>query len=455
MRMRLKGSSWILLAITLLVGLYAYFFEYKKKQADQVTKDQEALVIKLDKSDMTKIEIIHKDHVVLEKQAGAWKITSPVTDDADATQVNSFLDTVTQESIEMEISEDVMKPKVYGLDKPQAKMIFTGSKGTPIQVDIGEEAIQGKHYLRVNASNNVIVSSVQWKYLAEKKLADFRRKEILRGGDLQKISIEVSGKPKVLLVKGEKSWNVEGVKYAVDTPILHAYVTQAQNLRALSVESENQNTLAKFGLDKPALVLRVQSVDNKDPVVLRFGSPQNKGKDLYLVSSALKAVYKFQGAILSNFIKSASDFRDREEPFKFSLAEVIGVRTKGPKFDFRFIKKGEAWYLEKPDPNRDVDQTQLMMLLTSLQGARVHQYLGELPFKAERSIQLLDKDGNSLLLIQVAGAQKGTGRILIKSSHIPDVMSMDPAVVEAWPGLSLVKEKAVKEKVVQEKLQEK
>lgn len=428
--------------MTISVVLYAYFFEYKKRQTAEIQKEQDELILKFSKDEISKFTLTNKEKITIEKREGFWEVTAPVDDDADKIQVEGFLDILSKEKVEMEIGDDLQEPKIYGLDKPAASIEITGPNGKTKTVAVGAEAIQGKNYLRVGSEHSVIVSSAQWKILTEKTLKDFRSKQIYRGGDIVAIELEVPGQPKLVLKLLDGKWRLENAKFSLDDPAIKAFVSQIENLHATDVAAENQSSLGKFGLDKPAVILRLVGKENKDPVTLRLSPPQNNKKDSFIVSSGLKPVFKSYGGLAETLIKRPANFRDRDEPFKYSLAEVIGVRTKADQFDYRFIKKGEAWYLEKPEADRDVDQNALMNLLTALQGARVSEYLGKVPFKPLRSIDLLDKEGNSLLKVELGDEIKGKNRRLAKSSKVDEVFSIDSNLAGSLPGQGLVKEKA-------------
>jgi len=436
-----KRGVLLLLAITIIVSAYAYLIEYKKRTSDDEQKEKEALVIKFDRDAIDQISITNAQQVVLSKKENKWKITSPVEDDVDEMQVKSLLDSIAKERADMEIGDELMEPKIYGLDKPLAT-IEVHSGGESTKIEVGGEALQGKNYLRVNSAKGIIVSSSQWKYLAEKSIKDLRSRLILRSHDVQSVEVHVKGQKPFLLKQNDKKWVIEGARFNLDTPTVHSFIAQIENLRAMDVEAENQRQLSKYGLDQPAVVLRVVSKDNKDPVVIGLSGPRNNNKDSFVTNSTLKPIFKSYGELSKSFVKKPLDFRDRREPFQYSLAEVVGVRTKSSLFDFRFIKKGEAWYLEKPDEKRDVDQAQLVSLLTGLQEIRVQEYLGAVPFKAQRTIELLDKNGDVLLKLEIGDQVKGRNRRLAKSSKLGEVFAVDQALVDAWPGQTLVKEKA-------------
>jgi hypothetical protein len=439
--MKNKGS-WILALVTISVVAYAYFFEFKKRRSDDEQKEQAELIIKFPQADISKVILTNKEKIILEKKDSSWKIVAPVLDDADKIQVDGLLELLLQEKAEMEIGDDLQDAKIYGLDKPVASIEVTSTNGQAKLVSVGGEAIQGKNYLRIGNDKAVIVSSSQWKILTEKTSKDFRSKQIYRGGDIHTLEVEAPGQPKMVLKLQDGKWSLEGAKFNLDIPAIKAFVSQVENLHATDFASETQSNLGKFGLDKPAVVVRIVGKDNKDPATLRVSAPQNGSKDSFIVSNQLKPVFKSYGGLAATFLKRPANFRDREEPFQYTLAEVIGVRTKASQFDYRFIKKGEAWYLEKPEEKQDVDQNALMSLLTALQGARVSEYLGKVPFTPLRTIDLLDKEGNSLLKVEVGDEIKGKSRRLAKTSKVDEVFSLDSTLVDAWPGQGLVKEKA-------------
>ena len=442
----MKNKNVIVLTlVTLAVVTYTYIFEYKKRQETELKKEQDELVLKVSKDDIKRLTVINKEKIVLERQGEVWKITHPVVDDADSLQINSLLDLLLKEKAEIEIGDDIQDLKIYGLDKPLAGLEIEDKKGATVGVSLGAEALLGKNYLRLNKDNNVIVSSSQWKVLTERTLKELRSKTIYRGGNIRTVEVEVPSEKSIVLKLTEGKWKLEGEKFPVDEPAIKAFVAQVENLHATEIAAENQQDLAKYGLNQPAVTLRLIGKDDKDPVTVRISKPQNNKKDSFLISSALKPVFKSFGSLSDSFLRRPVSFRDKEEPFHYSLSDVIGVRTKASQFEYRFIKKGEAWYLEKPEVDRDVDQTELLSLLTSLQGARVREYLGKISFKPQRTIDLLDKEGNSLLKVELGDEIKGKNRRLAKTSRVDEVFSVDANLVDALPGQSLVKEKAKKQ----------
>jgi hypothetical protein len=442
--MKKHSSTLILLGFTVLVSLYAYFFEFKKKHSDEEKKQREALIFQVKKESIVGLKFKSENAFELKRVGDTWRIVRPVDDLAESGLVNSFLDSLLVEKSEMEISDDQIDFSIYDLKNPKYSFEVETSDQKVTSFYIGTDALESKRYLRVNQSNSVLVGSMAWQNYATKSMKDFRSKVIVRNSfdQLKKVEVENRSKgTRLFISKQDGKWAVENPKFDIDSRQVEAFITQIQNMRGQEIAFEDKKNLAIVGLSKPKVTLSLTFEGESEPLILSIGA-QQLDKSAYLISSQLKPIYYVYGAFADGFGKSALDFRDREKPFQFDLSRVHKIDLSSELFSSSLVKQDGEWKLATQNDKKNVDQAQVSSLLTQLSRLRAREFLTSgAPFKAKKSIQLRSDDGTAVFEVKIGSELKQKNQYFISSSLSKEVMTVDDEAIKALPFSSLVVDK--------------
>lgn len=165
-----------------------------------------------------------------------------------------------------------------------------------------------------------------------------------------------------------KSYN-EGLIPA-DSGNVSILIEKIGNIRR-SESFGNVSDLEKYGLAKPAVILKVKSDETESVIKLGKKTPADDG--VYLLKDNDKNLYVAESDILSAVDKTLYDFRDKKfanlEPekiagFDFSVADKT----------FKLEKTGDKWMLDAGKEYRADDEV-VRRVLNSLSAAQVKEFL--------------------------------------------------------------------------------
>jgi hypothetical protein len=241
-------------------------------------RDKAAL--SFDQTKVTSLELASDSQTIrLEKSDNEWKLVKPVQAPADFVSVNGVIGQLqsAQMTALKERPEELKDLKQYGLDKP-AVVATLGMGATSMKFELGKEADTGSVWGRdparaaVFSINNGVAMELQ------KKVEDFRRKEVFDFRPFNTTRFEITrGKETRAFerVKGTGENAVDTWKQVapeaktVDSSNLEGALLDFSNLRA---ESFVAAAGAATGHNNPASVVVVKFDDGKKEERVVFGS---------------------------------------------------------------------------------------------------------------------------------------------------------------------------------------
>ena len=355
----MKNLKWKIITCVLVSGLIAFtVYDTKRteKNAEKVAAQFDMLQLPIE--DINMIELIPRTgpHLKLERKGDDWSLVSPIQEPADNQEAHNFLFMLKGEkSTDTVVEGAETNLKTYGLDSPPLSISLATVKGQTEQIKIGAvKAYDSNLYAQINDEKRVVLVPSTWDVILSKNLREFRSKILFRRdtkpNDLHRIEIsqDLPGYPgKIVLEKTKDQWKlVEGGDgYEVSSDLVEAYLTKIQELRAQDFHAEDKaapGTLAKFGLAKPALDVKLYEKDPKPFFTLDMSKPGEHG-DAYAVSSDLKPVTSIFKMAAEPMYKKADDFYDKKAPLSFKADDAAKVVVDSPALKATFEKKDGKW----------------------------------------------------------------------------------------------------------------
>lgn len=445
--MKKISSTWILLFVTTVAVVYAYFFEFQKRKQDAETKDKEALIYPVDRDQVVRIEFRGVNAFEMKKEGDVWMFLHPIQDQADLASVNEFLSSLTKEKSDMEISEEKIDFSIYDLAEAKRSFRIETSDGKVTEFQVGLDALEGKQYLRRGNENAVLVGTSNWKNYASKTIPDFRSKELFRGkrDSIHEILIVNHAKNKeTKIARKDGKWSIIGAKFEMDTRQVEAFANQLQNMRAQDVVAEEKKNLGHFGLVSPTVTLKLAVEGEKEPVVIQISGEQ-KDKNAYVISSSLKPVYKVYGGFSGGYAKTAADFRNRESPFQFDAGAVSKIKLHSELLQTELKKQNNEWKLAEQETakqkDKEVDQAQVNHLISQLSRMRVREFLDSAPqLKSNKTVQLYGENDKLLFEAKIGGEVKNKNQYYISTNLTSEVVTVDDESVKMLPFSSVLRD---------------
>jgi hypothetical protein len=277
-------------------------------------RDKGLLKFERDKVDAVDV-IAEGKPVALAKDGSEWKITKPLQVRADSGSVEGLIGRLQTLQMKSIVASDATPAdlKKYGLDKPDATVnLGAGSARTILAV--GGKAADATVYARDTSKNLVVTIESALLDDLKKGADEYRRKDLFefRAYNADRVEFTRAGQTVVFeRVKaaaapapgdsGGNTWKRVSPNPAdVDRDKMDALLTKLANMRATSfVES-----VAKTGLDKPAMVAAIKFEDGKKEERVSFGQA---GSDTFASRSADAGAMKTDTADFTESLKSLDD----------------------------------------------------------------------------------------------------------------------------------------------------
>jgi hypothetical protein len=276
---------------------------------DKPTFDfRDKAALSFDQTKVTSLELASASQTIrLEKSDNEWKLVKPVQAPADFVSVNGVLGQLqsAQMTALKERPEELKDLKQYGLDKPVV-VATLGMGATSMKFELGKEAETGSVWGRdparpaVFSINNGVAMELQ------KKVEDFRRKEVFDFRPFNTTRFEITrGKETRAFerVKGTgdnavDTWKqVAPAAKTVDSSNLEGALLDFSNLRA---ESFVATAGAATGHSNPAAVIVVKFEDGKKEERVVFG---NSGSAVFATRADQPGALKIEPGKFEDAIK--------------------------------------------------------------------------------------------------------------------------------------------------------
>jgi hypothetical protein len=240
--------------------------------ADQSTFNfRDKTAIHFDQTKVTSLELASTGQTIrLEKSGESWKLVKPVEAPADFVSVNGVLGQLqsAQMTALKDRPEDLKDLKQYGLDKPVV-VATIGTGASSVKFELGKEADAGAVWGRDPSKGTVFSINNGVAMELQKKVDDFRRKEVFDFRPFNTTRFEITRGKDVRAferVKGTgdnavDTWKqVVPAEKTVDASNLEGALLDFSNLRA---ESFVASAGAATGHNSPAAVIVVKFEDGK------------------------------------------------------------------------------------------------------------------------------------------------------------------------------------------------
>jgi len=435
----MKRFLWTWVAAVGVVAL-AFFtvFDGKRIENKENETESQKQVMKLPIDSVARIEIKTRNATtVLDKDPGkpaesAWRLSSPVQDEADFLAVESLLNQAEAEKSHKTVAEgEKLDLKAFGLDEPLTRLMLSDKNGKSVEIRIGSvRAYDGSLYARIGDEKKVLLVSSGWDLMLAKLPKDFRNKRPLRQSelklaDLKRIVLRPKGAAPFELVRGEngpvedgpvedgpvengqfEKWQVKGGEdFPVDGEKVAGFFERIKDFRARDFAEDETAKKAGAALAKaPASVAFYKESQAKAQPVFTMTiafDPASKTEDYFGRSSDLAQPLLMTRSALDVFDKTAQDFYDRKRPFRFAAAEIARVEVASPELKASFDKKGDAWELAAGDLRKKADSARLNELVARLSQMEALRILAP---QAPKAPQANDKFASRISLKKADGA---------------------------------------------------
>ena len=352
-------------------------FRYAKRGSDAaIFTISDAFVRAVDRSslDLLDTKLLHVDAVKVDRlssQAGdksltlergkektTWQVTqSPAgafAADAEATASLNPLWSDLRAQRFADYGKGVEWAK-YGLDKPAVRLTVHEGK-TEHVIELGKpvEGESGARYARVDKGAGAAVLSPEITRLLERTYLDYVPHDLLKFDSAAVLGLQRREGTKVLEIicseagKEGTSWIVtKPTREKADEQTMQELFAQLGHLRAEHIAAYPAKDLQSFGLESPAVLIRikVKGGQKTDEHTIKLGKSTGKGGERFALVDDGKAVAVLSGSLVEQLTGAPLAFRDRTI-VRFSEADRLQLQ-RGPRRAV-FSKVEGSWKLTEP-----------------------------------------------------------------------------------------------------------
>lgn len=458
--MKFKGTWLFSLIVIFIVGLA--IIDYKKQEMTEKTQELQKQI--LPGFELNKYKTIEFANILgsftLQKENGVWRMTAPVKDVVDSSELQSFTNGLAeQEASPLDLEgQATIDWKTYGLERPEATLKLTADDGAETTIQFGtERTVDESYYLRMNMANELKVGGRSLGGYLAKQANDLRGKDLYKGsGDFVGLSI-LAKNGNLKFKKTTSQWQLESQpKLNISDSAISDYLNQLRHLKADSIVAEkgNKESQKKYDLLKPKLVIQLREPAGDDKKakewLIKFSEPKNN--DVYVFVGEDRPIYKVQNPTLNSLSKDLNYFKDKIYPFSFDHINISGIRLK--KYSDgavkSYYKKQGAWIPEIEEPHSQFMSDKVDMFLNELRGLKVDSYLSgseaKSALKTGGQFQALNALGETLYEFKwtnphsVSGkdyytgsSSKSEGNFLIEKSLVDKIEAISFSKTEVTP----------------------
>ncbi|MEO8440509.1 MAG: DUF4340 domain-containing protein [Spartobacteria bacterium] len=312
-------TTLILLLLVVALGVWIKYFESKKPNTVEAER-QAGNVINFDREKLTGIVIQNgDDRIELQRQAGKWRLTQPVKDQADGAVIDNLISDLEDWKKDglvpaKEVMADKGRMNEFGLVQPKLRLRLDVSDGPPEILFGKDAAFEGKMYVRFVDSRDVYIAPQTVRTDISKKPDDFRDRKLTDLATAQ-VTRAVLKSPagEIELVKKNEHWEiVKPLQARGDDQKVGDLLAQVTNAQVQEFVAQDSGDLHAYGLSEPRGSITIYGADDKEGRALQIGSPAEKIKEAvyvrYLPRNAVYALPKKTEEILN---VRPNDLRDR------------------------------------------------------------------------------------------------------------------------------------------------
>jgi len=309
----MKRSTGIVFLLALALAAFVYFYDVKRKPATAASSESSKPAFSLTSTDVKQIKIQRAGTTMnFERKSDGWYMTAPRSQRAEGSVLDGLASTLSFVNVDRTFPATPDSLNSFGLKDPTVTLDFTLNNGTSHELRFGSKDFSASSiYALIDDGKQISLMSDSLYTSADKSPDDFRDKSLTTVAtgdanffDLVNTSGEISGSKKDTVWTLSKPRSVAGDRAKIDA-LLGAVATG----QVTKFVSDTNSSLAKYGLDKPAVRFQAKLADGKS-VQLEVG--KKEGADYYARDLSHPGVFQINDNLYSILSDKYIDLRDKQ-----------------------------------------------------------------------------------------------------------------------------------------------
>jgi hypothetical protein len=321
--MRGLRSTLFLLVVLVGLGAYIYFNEWKAPSIAEVRASRpKVLTAAADAIEQVTVRSASSDMTTLTKSGEAWRITSPVAADADATAMSAITRALANLEIRQVVDENPADLTQYGLDPPRVEVVLKVSgDAEPKRLLIGDKAPTGENlYAKLASETRLLLIAASFDETFNKSTWDLRDRRVLPIDRLQIDALEVAGPgQKVALARHDLEWRLtQPLRTGADLGVVSELIAKLTSVEMQSLITPAATQLSKYGLDKPVHTVTLGA--GSSTATLEVGSKADEST-VFARDVTRPLVFTVEKSFVDQLNKPVGEYR-RKDVFAFAAHDA-------------------------------------------------------------------------------------------------------------------------------------
>ena len=309
----MKRSTGIVFLAALALAAFVYFYDVRRKPAADASSTSSKPVFTLTSGDVMQIKIQRAGaSMSFERQNDGWHMSEPRSLRADGSALDGLASTLSFVSADRTFPNTPDNLNSFGLKDPTLTFNFTLKNGTSHELRFGSKDFSASSvYTLIDNGKDISLIPDSLYTSANKAPDDFRDKSLTTIAaadanffDLVNSSGEVSGSKK------DDKWTLSKPReVAGDRSKIDALLSSVGTGQITKFVSDTNASLAKYGLDNPAIRFQAKLADGKS-VQLAVG--KKEGSDYYARDLSHPGVFEINDNLHSILGDKYIDLRDKQ-----------------------------------------------------------------------------------------------------------------------------------------------
>jgi Domain of unknown function (DUF4340) len=390
---------------------------------------------------LARLTFEHSEVYTLQRDASGWRLTEPVKTPAESARGDELADRLASLSVLQYVSDSpspMALEREYGLTSAPLLRIavkFKDAKKEPTKFVVGKKRPDAPGWFaQVEGRSEVFALSDDVVDLFTRGSLAYRPTELWKLAsteDASSFQVHKAGQSAYELHRQGGGWEVAGpFTVSAPTPVVEKLATVLTAPHCLKYVAHTTTTPAAFGLDKPAVTVKVTVKDGKSHT-LRVGKTASDGSGSYAQLEEGGAVFVIGEELVKTVDQSALDFLDRKL-WTIDAISIVRFRRQQGEELLDLQRKDDSWQIVKPT-ERPADERKVAELLQKViepQSARVVDYpAGNLNTygldKPEATVTVNGAAEQVLDLGQLVKGEAGTRFAMVRGSKKVVVLSAE------------------------------
>lgn len=433
-------TTLILFVIFILLLAAVYFFEFR----DRSEENGEDKLVSVASDDINKI-IFRKDEQTIQfhREEEEWLIADPIEAKADKYEVDRLADDFSNLRIERVVEEAPSDLEKYGIPLKEVELYYKG-QNEPVKILIGmENPLDNTFFAKRGDETKVVLIPSSLKSVLEKKVFDFRQKDIFKFETDQAKSVKIRAKNiRWEAEKEDEDWLLrKPVNALVQKSKINDILYALSNLKATEFVSEEKKDeeLNNYGLDKPDYEVVINFPVENQQVTFFIHKQDDK---VHATSSISSKILQVEDSILSDLEKEPDDLRDKQVADFFTW-EVKKLQITKREISLMFSKDDEEnWQFEEPEI-QEADKEKIQSFLRKLEALESEEFVDPPLNLADYGLDIPqaeiklwageEEESPKEVTIQVGKEDIESKKVFLKNVRFDYVFKVDSAFLEEFP----------------------